>query len=115
MYKLFKTLGSKSRLRILKMLLIRKYCVCEISGILNLSDSTISEHLKKLKKMNLIREQKQSYWNYYYINPEIKRDKNMKKLLNIIKSLNNSIYQKDRKKIKNHVIKCNNINKGGNK
>ncbi len=115
MDKLFKVLGSKSRLRILKMLLIRKCCVCEISGILNLSDATISEHLKKLKKMNLIKEEKRSYWSYYFINPEIKKDENIKKLLSIIKSLNDDTYKNDRRKIKSNAIKCNNINENEKK
>ncbi len=62
---LFKAAGDITRLRVLKLLSVRECCVCELSGITGLSNSTISEHLKKLKGCGLVKERKKSYWSYY--------------------------------------------------
>lgn len=71
-----------------------------------MSNSTISEHLKKLKQFKLIKEQKESYWTYYYINLQIKKDDNLKKLLEIINSFDGEIYENDARKIREHAFKC---------
>ncbi|HNO10725.1 MAG TPA: metalloregulator ArsR/SmtB family transcription factor, partial [bacterium] len=46
----FKALSDANRLRILKMLELRTLCVCEIRAVLKLAPSTVSQHLKILKK-----------------------------------------------------------------
>ena len=54
---IFKALSEKNRLRILKMLQIQPLCVCEITEILNLAPSTVSQHLSILKKEGFILEE----------------------------------------------------------
>jgi DNA-binding transcriptional ArsR family regulator len=51
MEKIFKALGDKNRLRILNMLRNSPMCVCEITDVLSLSQSTVSGHLRVLKKI----------------------------------------------------------------
>ncbi|MBN2011523.1 winged helix-turn-helix transcriptional regulator [candidate division KSB1 bacterium] len=68
--KIFKALGDKSRLRILKMLQIRQLCVCEMTTVLGLATSTVSNHLSILKEAGLIFDIKDGKWVDYSINTQ---------------------------------------------
>jgi ArsR family transcriptional regulator len=67
--KLFKALSDQSRLRILKALQSKTLCVCEIREMLNLANSTVSEHLRILKDTGFIVEEKDGKWVNYSIHP----------------------------------------------
>ena len=67
--KFFKALSDSNRLRILKMLQTRPLCVCEITDILKLATSTVSQHLKILKKAGFIIEEKEGKWVNYLVHP----------------------------------------------
>ena len=62
--------GNETRLKII--LLIKneqKICVCDLSDILGISVSAISQQLRKLKDSNLLRNEKEGQTIYYYIHP----------------------------------------------
>jgi ArsR family transcriptional regulator, arsenate/arsenite/antimonite-responsive transcriptional repressor len=82
--KVFKALSDGNRLRILKMLQKKSLCVCEITAILKLSASTVSNHLSILKDCNLIIEEKSGKWVNYMINqkPEQSLDSSLLSLFN---------------------------------
>jgi ArsR family transcriptional regulator len=63
--KIFKALGDKNRLRIMKMLEARPMCVCEITAVLNLAPSTVSKHLSLLHEAALIEDRKEGRWVNY--------------------------------------------------
>ena len=65
---IFKALSDKNRLRILKMLQIKPLCVCEITEVLQLAASTVSQHLSVLKKEGFILEDRDGKWVNYLIN-----------------------------------------------
>jgi ArsR family transcriptional regulator len=67
--KFFKILSDPNRLRILKMLQIKPLCVCEITDVLKLAPSTVSQHLKILKEYGFILEEKEGKWVNYEIHP----------------------------------------------
>jgi ArsR family transcriptional regulator, arsenate/arsenite/antimonite-responsive transcriptional repressor len=67
--KFFKVLSDINRLRILKMLQTKPLCVCEITNVLELATSTVSQHLKILKENGFILEEKEGKWVNYLINP----------------------------------------------
>lgn len=67
--KLFKALSDQNRLRILKMLQSKSLCVCEITDVLKLANSTVSKHLSILRDASFIIEQKDGKWVNYQINP----------------------------------------------
>lgn len=67
--KIFKALSDPNRLRILKMLQLRKLCVCEITEVLDLATSTVSEHLRTLETAGFILGEKDGKWVNYMINP----------------------------------------------
>ncbi|MBD3290388.1 metalloregulator ArsR/SmtB family transcription factor [candidate division KSB1 bacterium] len=68
--KIFKALGDKSRLRIVKMLQQRALCVCEITEILKLAPSTVSQHLSLLREAGLIIDRKDGKWVEYHLNSQ---------------------------------------------
>jgi ArsR family transcriptional regulator len=68
--KIFKALSDANRLRIIKMLEIRPLCVCEISAVLQLANSTVSKHLSLLRDAELIGDEKEGKWVNYYLNRE---------------------------------------------
>ena len=63
-----KVFADKTRLRILNVLVQKELCVCEIQGILEMSERRISRHLKILRSANLILERKESKWHFYNLN-----------------------------------------------
>ncbi|MHA1490511.1 MAG: ArsR/SmtB family transcription factor [Promethearchaeota archaeon] len=63
--KFFNALGNGTRLKILKILNDKDYCVCELEAILDMSQSSISHHLKILENIGLIRGIKKGYFTHY--------------------------------------------------
>ncbi|MCU0284822.1 MAG: metalloregulator ArsR/SmtB family transcription factor [Acidobacteria bacterium] len=73
--KINRALGDKSRLRIIYMLGQKRMCVCEITEVLRLSQSTVSGHLRVLKEAELVADSKDGLWVEYSLclsNPFIK-------------------------------------------
>ena len=71
---IFKAVSDKSRIRILKMLLQKPLCVCEITEILKLAASTVSNHLSILSDAGLVIGEKDGKWINYRINKESKNN-----------------------------------------
>ncbi len=67
--KIFKALSDSSRLRIIRMLQEKSLCVCEIREVLQLANSTVSQHLSILKEIGFIVESRDGKWVNYTINP----------------------------------------------
>ncbi len=67
---IFKALSDSNRLRILKALQTKTLCVCEIRELLNLANSTVSQHLKILREAGFILETKDGKWVNYSINQQ---------------------------------------------
>jgi ArsR family transcriptional regulator len=70
--RLFKALSDDSRIRILKLLMVRRMCVCEIMAALDMTQPTASHHLVLLEKEGLLDRRKEGKWAYYSLaNPKI--------------------------------------------
>jgi ArsR family transcriptional regulator len=63
--KIFKALGDRNRLRILKMLEARPLCVCEITAVLGIAQSSVSRHLGILRDAGLVDDKKDGQWMIY--------------------------------------------------
>jgi len=63
--KIHQVLSDETRMRIWILLQDNEVCVCHIAKIFDLANSTISEHLRKLKKVNLLTARKRGKWVYY--------------------------------------------------
>ncbi|MGG1690814.1 ArsR/SmtB family transcription factor [Heyndrickxia ginsengihumi] len=64
-----KLLGDKTRLSIMAILKQRECCVCELLEVFDMSQPAISQHLRKLKDLGLVKEERRGQWNYYSLNP----------------------------------------------
>lgn len=64
--KILELAGNSIRLKILFLLSEeRQLCVCDLSDILGISISAVSQHLRKLKDRNLIEAERQAQTIYY--------------------------------------------------
>ena len=68
--KLFKALSDETRLRILKVLLERECCVCEVMQALGISQSRASRNLGILEDAGFIRSRREGLWIVYSINKQ---------------------------------------------
>lgn len=60
-----RAVGHPARLRALAMLRSGELCVCQITEVLQLATSTVSLHLRELKRCGLIKERKSGRWVYF--------------------------------------------------
>lgn len=66
----FKLLGDKTRLTMIKLLVNHDACVCEFVEIFKTSQPAISQHVRKLKDAGLVRETRRGQWIIYSLNKE---------------------------------------------
>lgn len=66
--KIFKALGDNNRLTILKMLRTGEKCACKILEELNISQSTLSHHMKILCDSKIVECRKDGKWSHYSLN-----------------------------------------------
>ncbi len=72
--RLFKAMGDPVRLRLLSLIASHdggEACVCELSGVFELSGPTISHHLKVLRDAGLIAGERRGTWIYYRVEPAV--------------------------------------------
>jgi ArsR family transcriptional regulator, arsenate/arsenite/antimonite-responsive transcriptional repressor len=67
-----KALGDPIRLQLVDVLRKHagKVCVCELVPLFDLSQPTVSHHLKVLRQAALVGSERRGLWAYYYVNPE---------------------------------------------
>ncbi|WP_068179678.1 metalloregulator ArsR/SmtB family transcription factor [Mycobacterium sp. UM_CSW] len=73
---MFKALGDPVRLRLLSLIASHpggEACVCEISATFDVSQPTISHHLKLLRSAGLLDCERRGTWVYYWVVPSALR------------------------------------------
>ena len=72
MASLAKALGDPIRVQLVDVLRghAGKVCVCELTPLFDVSQPTISHHLKVLRDAGLVGVERRGLWAYYYVNPE---------------------------------------------
>ncbi|SED37581.1 MULTISPECIES: ArsR/SmtB family transcription factor [Gordonia] len=71
---MFRALGDPVRLRLLSLIASHsngEACVCDISPAVDISQPTISHHLKVLKTAGLLDSERRASWVYYRVVPEV--------------------------------------------
>lgn len=68
--ELFKVFGDTTRVRILCALFESEMCVCDISILLGMSQSSISHQLRVLKSAKLVKNRKDGKVVYYSLDDE---------------------------------------------
>lgn len=70
--ELLGTAGNLQRLKILYLLHAHKeMCVCDLAEVLELTDSAVSQHLRKLKDKNVVKARRQGQTIFYSLVPNI--------------------------------------------
>ncbi|MFL5836972.1 MAG: ArsR/SmtB family transcription factor [Solirubrobacteraceae bacterium] len=64
-----KALGDPVRLQLVDVLRKHagKVCVCELVPLFNISQPTLSHHLKKLRDAGIVDSERRGLWAYYYV------------------------------------------------
>jgi ArsR family transcriptional regulator len=67
-----KALGDPIRMQLVDVLRKHagKVCVCELVPLFDLSQPTVSHHLKVLREAGIVASERRGLWAYYYVNPE---------------------------------------------
>ncbi|MFZ7133154.1 MAG: ArsR/SmtB family transcription factor [Eubacteriales bacterium] len=82
---IFKVLSDETRLRIVVLLHQQDLCVCQLTGILDVSQPKVSKNLSKLRDMDLVKDERKEKFVYY----SLKKDPII--LDNILKNILNNI------------------------
>ncbi|RCW69810.1 ArsR/SmtB family transcription factor [Saliterribacillus persicus] len=67
---ILKLLGDRTRLTMVKLLENHDCCVCEFVEIFDMSQPSVSQHLKKLKQVGIVKEKRKGSWVFYSLNKE---------------------------------------------
>jgi ArsR family transcriptional regulator, arsenate/arsenite/antimonite-responsive transcriptional repressor len=67
---ILKLLGDKTRLTMVKILDSHDCCVCEFVEMFKTSQPAISQHLRKLKDLGIVKETRRGQWIIYSLNKE---------------------------------------------
>ncbi len=65
--KSFKALSDETRLRILKLLLERECCVCEVMQALEISQTRASRNLNELYDAGFLKQRRDGLWSLYSV------------------------------------------------
>src|SRR5213596_3886562 len=72
MAEVAKALADPIRMQLVDVL--RKHagnvCVCELVPLFELSQPTVSHHLKVLREAGIVGSERRGLWAYYYVNPD---------------------------------------------
>ena len=70
--RIAKALGDPVRLQLVDVL--RKHagevCVCELVPLFDISQPTLSHHLKTLRRAGIVDSERRGLWAYYYVIPD---------------------------------------------
>lgn len=67
---IFKIFSDETRLRIIVLLAQQELCVCELSGILDVSQPKVSKGLSKLRDMSLVIDKRKDKYVFYKLKPD---------------------------------------------
>ena len=65
--RVMKALSDPNRVKIVKMLQHKGMCVCELQEALQISQSSVSKHLKILEEASIVDYTKDGLWVNYYL------------------------------------------------
>ena len=67
----FKALSDENRIRILKLLRAGEKCACKLLEAFEITQPTLSHHMKILCECGLVNSRKEGKWHYYSLNMEV--------------------------------------------
>lgn len=82
--EIFKVLSDSNRLQIIDMLSCGEMCVCKMLEKFDITQPTLSHHLKVLSDSEIVVSRKEANWMYYKLN-----DKKMKEITEFLQFISN--------------------------
>ena len=82
--EIFKVLSDSNRLQIIDMLSCGEMCVCKILEKFNITQPTLSHHLKVLSDSGIVTSRKEANWMYYKLN-----DKKIQEITEFLQFISN--------------------------
>ena len=76
--EIFGALADPNRTKIVYSLLEQELCVCDIACVVGISESAVSQHLRILRSLRLVKQRKEGRMMYYSLN-----DDHIRRLLDI--------------------------------
>ncbi|MDQ0175046.1 ArsR/SmtB family transcription factor [Bacillus chungangensis] len=89
--RFLKAVGEETRLKIISYLTFDSFCVCELVELLQMSQPSVSQHLRKLKQAEIILEDRRGKWVFYSLNKNHQLFPVLLHLVSTLPSLNNDI------------------------
>jgi len=68
--RIFKVLSVDARVRIIRLLKRRSYCVTELTAPLGITQAATSQHLGVLRDAGIVKRQKRGFHVYYHLDKE---------------------------------------------
>jgi ArsR family transcriptional regulator len=97
--RLFKSLADETRLKILWLLMAEEeLCVCDIMGVLGITQSKASRHLRYLYHLGWVNDRREGVWMNYRLSvaPGSPEDKQLQVLADILGSRPEALALKER-------------------
>ncbi len=66
----FRALADDTRWRIVRLVMDRALCVCELADILAMPQSSVSSHVQIIRKAGLLESERCGKWTYFRIHPK---------------------------------------------
>jgi DNA-binding transcriptional ArsR family regulator len=85
----FRALADPSRAKIVYSLLLQELCVCDLAAVVGLSESAVSQHLRVLRTLHLVKSRRDGKVVYYSLD-----DDHIRVLLDVC--LNHLTHDRDR-------------------
>jgi len=69
---LFAAIGHPARVKLVNLLAAGEepVCLCHLVAPLGLAQATVSQHLKRLVEVGLVRREERGKWSYFSLDPE---------------------------------------------
>lgn len=100
---ILKLLGNETRITMMKILDDHDCCVCEFVEIFKVSQPSISQHVRKLRDIGLVREERKGQWIFYSINESSEFYPFVSQILNLLPQQNEKLKELEDKGTR---IKC---------
>jgi DNA-binding transcriptional ArsR family regulator len=62
--KFFKALSDEKRVRIVKLLMVKQMCICELMICLDMTQPNLSHHIQILENVGIVKRTKKGKWVY---------------------------------------------------
>jgi ArsR family transcriptional regulator len=66
----FRALADETRWRVVRLVMDRALCVCELADILGMPQSSVSSHVQVIRKAGLLESERRGKWTYFRIHPK---------------------------------------------